>query len=269
MAESKTTAYIHGFTPEEQHRLETQGRYLEEKVHASADFSDRHELLEVGCGVGAQTEALLRRNPHLRITSVDFSEAQLEVARKRVTDKRVDFIQADALRLPWKSPQFDAAFFCWVLEHVKDPAAVLRETARVLKPGAVIYCREVLNPIFWTSPEEPQLQDYWKRFNQFQAETGGDGAVGGKLGMLLKDSGFEKIETNLVHWIEDSRDATARTTLFDYLREIFLSALPLMAHSPLGRPDDRKQIDESFGRLRSDPRAAIVFGYMEARAVRK
>ena len=261
-------SYIHGFSPEEQLRLENQGGYLEEKVHADVDLSERRELLEVGCGVGAQTETLLRRNPHLRVTAVDFSEAQLEVARKRVTDLRARFVQADALALPWSEPQFDAAFFCWVLEHVKDPGAVLREAARVLKPGAIIYCREVLNPVFWTSPEEPRLLDYWKRFNAFQAESGGDGEVGGKLGLLLKQAGFRSIETELVHWIEDARDIEARNTLCDYLREIFLSALPSLMNSQLGRADDRQTINSSFDRLKADPRSSVVFGYIAAKALK-
>jgi ubiquinone/menaquinone biosynthesis C-methylase UbiE len=117
--------YLHGFSSTEQERLYKQARFLEESVYQNIDFSDSKKLIEVGCGVGAQTEILLERFPHLHITGVDASEAQLKTATARLQGSpeksRVDFFQADALHLQFKDDSFDSAFICWFLEHVQEP----------------------------------------------------------------------------------------------------------------------------------------------------
>ena len=76
--------YIHGYSTSEQDRLYQQARFLEERLYSSVDFSRAKRILEVGSGVGAQTEILLERFPHLHIDCVDSSEAQLERARKHL-----------------------------------------------------------------------------------------------------------------------------------------------------------------------------------------
>ncbi|KMN47177.1 methyltransferase, partial [Chromobacterium violaceum] len=69
--------YIHGFSAAEQARLVRQARFSEAMVYRDVDFSGVQKLLEVGCGVGAQTEILLRRFPDVGITGLDFSQRQL------------------------------------------------------------------------------------------------------------------------------------------------------------------------------------------------
>ncbi len=76
--------YIHGFSSEEQSRLTRQARMFENTLFSRIDFSESKRLLEVGCGVGAQTEILLRRFPHLELTGVDRSEAQLAAAERNL-----------------------------------------------------------------------------------------------------------------------------------------------------------------------------------------
>ena len=83
MAAPKTTAagdaarqapsapgYLHGFTPAERERLYRQARFLEFKVHDGLPYRRARQLIEVGCGVGAQTEILLRHFPELHVTGV-------------------------------------------------------------------------------------------------------------------------------------------------------------------------------------------------------
>ena len=56
--------YVHGYDGRETARLENQARTLEELLHADTGFPDGSTVLEAGCGTGAQTVALARRNPH-------------------------------------------------------------------------------------------------------------------------------------------------------------------------------------------------------------
>ena len=73
--------YLHGFSSTEQQRLMTQARLFESSIFSGIDYSGAQRLLEVGSGVGAQTEILLRRFPELHVTGVDLSESQLATAR--------------------------------------------------------------------------------------------------------------------------------------------------------------------------------------------
>ncbi|OLG34084.1 methyltransferase [Xanthomonas oryzae pv. oryzae] len=146
-APSDTPTYLHGCSATEQARLLKQARLLEATLFNQIDYSGARGLLEVGSGVGAQTEILLRRFPGLHVTGVDLSEAQLVAARAHLERlawcrERYTLQQADASDLPFAARQFDAAFLCWVLEHVPSPARVLNEVRRVLLPGSPVYVTE-------------------------------------------------------------------------------------------------------------------------------
>jgi ubiquinone/menaquinone biosynthesis C-methylase UbiE len=76
--------YVHGYDPRESLRLQDQAATLVELLHSDTAYSEGHSVLEVGCGVGAQTVTLGRHSPKALITSIDISEASLAEARKTV-----------------------------------------------------------------------------------------------------------------------------------------------------------------------------------------
>ena len=126
------TGYLHGYRAEERERLHRQARFLAPTVHDGLPFQRRTKLIEVGCGVGAQTEILLRRWPDLRVTGVEINDEQLVEARRFLTSipsasDRVVLAKGDATNLEYGADSFDAGFLCWVLEHVGDPARALAE----------------------------------------------------------------------------------------------------------------------------------------------
>jgi len=106
--------YLHGFSPEEQERLYQQARFLESKIYETVDFSKAKTLLEIGCGVGAQTEILLERFPSLYIQGVDASPIQLEKAKERLStqikEKRVTLTLGDATHLSFPDNSFDGGW---------------------------------------------------------------------------------------------------------------------------------------------------------------
>ena len=149
--------YLHGYSEWERERLHRQARFLEPAVHDRLPFRRRLRLIEVGAGVGAQTEILLRHFPELHVTGVEVNDAQIAEARRFLATVpwatgRYAIVKGDATRLDFPSESFDCAFLCWVLEHVSDPARVLGEVRRVLSPGAPIVCSEVLNATFFLDP---------------------------------------------------------------------------------------------------------------------
>src|SRR6188768_3403586 len=65
---------------EERDRLHRQARFLEPMVHDRLPYRRRKKLLEVGSGVGAQTEILLRHFPDLHVTGVELNDDQIAEA---------------------------------------------------------------------------------------------------------------------------------------------------------------------------------------------
>jgi ubiquinone/menaquinone biosynthesis C-methylase UbiE len=172
------TDYLHGYSAEERARLVEQAHTLAPWVHRDLPYAKARSLIEVGSGVGAQLELLLDAFPSLRVTGVDRSRVQLDAARRLLTGRAATLLHADATALPHADGAFDAAFLCWVLEHVPSPRDVLAEVARVLAPGAPIVVTEVCNTTLTLWPDAPATMRYWDAFNAHQRAIGGDPIVG-------------------------------------------------------------------------------------------
>jgi demethylmenaquinone methyltransferase/2-methoxy-6-polyprenyl-1,4-benzoquinol methylase len=96
-------------------------------------------VLDLCCGTGDLTFHLLRSDPSLQVTGVDFCEPMLEGARKRADQRRTagaTFEQGDVLALPYPDGAFDGAIMGFAMRNVVDIGASLREARRVLAPGA-------------------------------------------------------------------------------------------------------------------------------------
>ena len=220
--------YLHGYSEKEQDRLYRQARFLEPMVHEGLPFRRRRKLIEVGSGVGAQTEILLRRFPEIHVTCVESNQNQLDRARGFLASVpwaagRHTLMKGDATRLEFESDTFDAGFVCWLLEHVPDPSLVLSELRRVLVPGSPVVANEVLNATFFIDPYSPNTLRYWMAFNDRQFELGGDPFVGAKLGNLLQAVGFRDIETHVKTFHLDNRAPGERAEFLGYWTELLLS----------------------------------------------
>jgi demethylmenaquinone methyltransferase/2-methoxy-6-polyprenyl-1,4-benzoquinol methylase len=113
-------------------------RTMVRAVHPAAN--DR--VLDVATGTGMVAEALVRSGG-CAVVALDQSEPMLERARRRVDRTpalrdRVTVVRGEAERLPFADGEFDALTFTYLLRYVDDPAATLRELARVVKPGGRI-----------------------------------------------------------------------------------------------------------------------------------
>jgi ubiquinone/menaquinone biosynthesis C-methylase UbiE len=94
-------------------------------------------LLDAGCGTGIEAANLQRQAPGLQIHGVDVSSAPLASAAARPDRGNAEFYQAMLERLPFTDAVFDYIASHEVIEHVEDPAVVIRELGRVLKPGGI------------------------------------------------------------------------------------------------------------------------------------
>ena len=118
------------------------------------DLSGRR-VLEVGCGAASCSRMLVGEGA--RAVGVDLSAGMLREARAADarTGTAVPLVQADAGALPFADATFDAAFSAFgALPFVADETAVLREVARVLRPGAPLVFA-LNHPMRWIFPDDP------------------------------------------------------------------------------------------------------------------
>lgn len=99
---------------------------------------DNHcRVLDVGCGGGFLSNELALSG--LKVTGVDLSPESLKVARAYDQTKSVNYEVADAFHLPYPDESFDVLTAMDFLEHVENPALVIKEFSRVLRPGGFFF----------------------------------------------------------------------------------------------------------------------------------
>jgi SAM-dependent methyltransferase len=114
-----------------------------------ADLTTVHgKVLDVGCGAGSVAKAVKRERPDLHVVGCDVSHSALAMAE--ASPEGVEFRAAQAERLPFADGEFDFVWIFDVLEHVEKPEQVLREVARVLRPGGGFHIVLPLEGQPWT-----------------------------------------------------------------------------------------------------------------------
>ena len=99
-------------------------------------------VLDIGCGEGKFTRSLARA--FAEVAGVDVKEKQIGVAKAAAANEgvAVDFRVASGEALPWADGHFDVVAFSNSLHHMPDAARALKEAARVMKPGGLLYAME-------------------------------------------------------------------------------------------------------------------------------
>ncbi len=115
-------------------------------VAKAVDPKSGQSVLDMAAGTGSSTVAFTR--PGVRLVAGDFSEGMLAEGRKRHPE--IEFVFADATKLPFKAKEFDATTISFGLRNVVDVEAALSEMFRVTKPGGrIVICEfsKVTNPL--------------------------------------------------------------------------------------------------------------------------
>ena len=192
-------AYVHGYDPRENLRLQDQASSLVELLHSDTAYPEGSSVLEAGCGVGAQTVTLAANSPKARITSIDVSETSLAEARKSIEAagiRNITLRQADIFDLPFPPASFDHVFVCFVLEHLVRPIDALRALKHVLKPGGTITVIEGDHGSTFFYPESDRASEAVRCLVELQARAGGNALIGRALYPLVTEAGFDDVHVS-------------------------------------------------------------------------
>lgn len=166
-------------------------------------------VLDVGCGTGDLTVLSAIHFPHAKVVGADFTAAMLQRAVERTDPKRYDgrvaYGRATALRLPFRSGQFDVAMSAFVARNLPRLGDAFREIRRVLSPTGTLLTLEI------TEPQSPAFRQIFHAY--FDRVVPWLGAavhsagpyrylpeslrfLPGREGMirLLRDAGFSRVE---------------------------------------------------------------------------
>ncbi|MGW4526109.1 class I SAM-dependent methyltransferase [Amycolatopsis sp. NPDC004378] len=210
--------------------------------------------LDVGCGTGALTSAVLTAGDPAEVAGVDPSDGFLKTARASVTDPRVTFSVADAQSLPFPEDRFDVTVSGLVLNFVPDPAAAAAEIARVTVPGglAAAYLWDLaggmeLIRLFWDTATEldPAVADLHegRRFPLCRPEP---------FGRLWTDAGFAAVS------VSELKIPTVFAGFDDYWRPFLGAQGPAPAYLATLPEARRDQIRELLrSRLPTNPDGSI------------
>lgn len=110
-------------------------------------------LLDVGTGTGDIAFEAMHMDPTLNITGIDFTPEMMQTGRNRAGAERINWCLADALCLPFPDAAFDAVVSGFLVRNVTDISSVIKEQARVVRPGGWVVCldtspapRNILRP---------------------------------------------------------------------------------------------------------------------------
>lgn len=191
--------YVHGYTERERTRLDDQARTLTDLLHHDTAYPAGSKVLELGCGVGAQSVILARHSPGAEITSVDISPASIAAAREAVDREgfaNVTFQVADIFDLPFPEESFDHVFICFVLEHLPQPERALAVARRMLRPGGTLTVIEGDHGSAYYHPGNELSQRTIDCLVEVQKASGGDALIGRRLYPLITGAGFQRVSVS-------------------------------------------------------------------------
>ncbi|MCY3801835.1 MAG: class I SAM-dependent methyltransferase [Chloroflexi bacterium] len=250
--------------------------YLQALRRFTAESHARHLLpylrsglrvLDFGCGPGAISAGLAKAIAPGELHGVDVKESQVALARKVARAGKhanATFHVADVTDLPFEDGFFDAAHGHSILMHVPDTQAALAEVKRVLKPGGIISCREMICESCFTYPDFGVIRNSWDMFEDLLVADDGHPQMGKQMKGHLVRAGFESIRMSASFSTYSTPEDVA--FIYSLANQWFLSPEITEAAIKYGASTEElcNDIRASYDKWKRHPAAFCAIAYGEA-----
>ena len=154
--------------------------------------------LDFGCATGSISMGLARAVAPGEFHGVDPIASHVEwarsVAASQGQDNAVFHVIDDLARVPFPDDFFDAVNCHDILMYIPDTPSALADLKRVLKPGGIIGCREIIYDSSFTFPDLGTMKTAWGVFTDLIAFDDGHPQMGKELKERLLAAGFENVQ---------------------------------------------------------------------------
>jgi demethylmenaquinone methyltransferase/2-methoxy-6-polyprenyl-1,4-benzoquinol methylase len=110
-------------------------------------FSQTYRFLDVACGTGDLSIGAALCYPFILVTGIDFVSEMVQTGKKKIAQQgladKINFMQADALKLPFADNYFDVTGIAFGIRNIPDRIGVLEEMLRVTVPGGQVMVLEM------------------------------------------------------------------------------------------------------------------------------
>ena len=227
-------------------------------------------VIDIGCRPGFTAVGLAASVESGRHGEIDVESALVESARfaGSLGGEEADRQVTDATSLPFEDGFFDVAHCNDVLAYVSDTPAFLGEVMRVLKPGGILGCRELIVDSCFVHPELGPMRRGWEVFADLLEADDGHPQMGKDLKRHLVEAGFADIRTSAS--FEDYSGRKQIDHFHKLLKRWFLSAAVTDRAKLYGAATDSlfSTIEEAVDQWRDHPGAWAAIAFGEAVAVR-
>jgi ubiquinone/menaquinone biosynthesis C-methylase UbiE len=212
----------------EMNRLQCQAEELSPLVSESIEkcgISKGMSVADVGCGTGQVSFLMSSRvGPSGRVIGIDANTTAIELCRKTASTnkiKNVSFIVGSAYDLSRDLPNnsIDVAYSRFLLTHLEDPVAAMREMMRITTRKGLIMIEDCDLTHWIAEPDDRWINQLWKWYSSIIMKKGGDPTLGRKLYRMFIDQGLNpKVDVYSMPVTRTNRNIWI--SIIDVLKEI-------------------------------------------------
>ncbi|HET6437174.1 MAG TPA: methyltransferase domain-containing protein [Anaeromyxobacter sp.] len=255
--------YIHGTAPKEQARLTQLNALLNAACLRELAVRPGDRVLDLGAGLGQLTREMARAAGR-PVVGVERSAEQIAEALRQAEAaaeaELLDLRQGDAATPPLAGEElgtFDLAHTRFLLEHVRDPLAVVRAMVAAVRPGGRVVLADDDHDLLKLSPEPPGFHAVWEAFERSYDRLGNDPYVGRRLPQLLQAAGARPLRITLVFFGACAGEATFPAFVAN-VDQVLRGATEAIREVGIG-PDQLEEALAGFAAFARRPDAAIWY----------